>query len=55
MNTQFTETQLTQFTKKDLIRMYLSVQQLAESLTAQCQVQEKQLAEMNQKMDLLIE
>ena len=55
MNTQFTETQLTQFTKKDLVRMYLSVQQLTESLTAQCKVQEKQLAEMNQKMDLLIE
>ena len=55
MNTQFTETQLTRLTKKDLVMMYLSVQQLAESLTAQCKMQEKQLTEMNQKMDLLIE
>lgn len=35
--------------------MYISLQQLAESLTAQCDMQEKQLNEMNQKMDLLIE
>ena len=35
--------------------MYISLQQLAESLTAQCTMQEKQLNEMNQKMDLLIE
>lgn len=55
MNTEFTETQLTKLTKKDLVMMYLSVQQLAESLTAQCKMQEKQLAEVNQKMDLLIE
>ena len=55
MNTPFTDTQLTKLTKKDIIMMYLSLQQLAESLTAQCKMQEKQLNEMNQKMDLLIE
>ena len=55
MDTQFTELQLTKLTKKDIVMMYLSLQQLAESLTAQCKVQEKQLNEMNQKMDLLIE
>lgn len=55
MDNQLTELQLTKLTKKDIVMMYLSLQQLAESLTAQCQTQEKQLNEMNQKMDLLIE
>lgn len=55
MNTKFTETQLTKLTKKDVVGMCLSLQQLVESLTTQCQKQEEQLKEMNQKMDLLIE
>ncbi|MGL5637391.1 MAG: hypothetical protein ACRDD0_10955, partial [Bacteroidales bacterium] len=55
MNNQFTESQLTKFTKKDIVMMYISLQQLTESLTVQCKMQEKQLNELNQKMDLLIE
>ena len=52
---KFTETQLTKLTKKDVVGMCLSLQQLVESLTTQCEKQEEQLKEMNQKMDLLIE
>lgn len=55
MNNQFTESQLTRLTKKDIVMMYISLQQLTESLTVQCKMQEKQLTEMNQKMDLLLE
>ena len=55
MDTQLTQSQLTKLTKKDIVMMYISLQQLAESLTAQCDTQEKQLTQMNQKMDLLIE
>ena len=55
MDTKLTQSQLTRLTKKDIVMMYISLQQLAESLTAQCDMQEKQLNEMNQKMDLLIE
>lgn len=55
MNTKFTETQLTKLTKKDIVGMCLSLQQLVESLTTQCEKQQEQLKEMNQKMDILIE
>lgn len=55
MNTKFTESQLTKFTKKDIMTMYISLQQMVESLTTQCQEQQNQLKKMNQKMDLLIE
>ena len=55
MNMKFTETQLTKLTKKDVVGMCLSLQQLVESLTTQCDKQQEQLKEMNQKMDLLIE
>ena len=48
MEKKLTENQLAKFTKKDIIEMYLSIQKIAES-------QELQLAEMNQKLDLLIE
>ena len=48
MEKKLTENQLAKFTKKDIIAMYLSIQKIAES-------QELQLAEMNQKLDLLIE
>ena len=48
MEKKLTENQLAKFTKKDIIEMYLSIQKIAES-------QELQLAEMNQKLDFLIE
>lgn len=48
MEKKLTENQLAKFTKKDIIAMYLSIQKIAES-------QERQLTEMNQKLDLLIE
>lgn len=55
MDHKLTENQLNRLTKKDIVMMYVSLQQLAESLTAQCEMQNKQLSEMNQKMNLLIE
>lgn len=55
MNNKLNENQLSRLTKKDIISMYMSLQQLAESLTAQCEAQTKQLNEVNQKMNLLIE
>ncbi len=55
MGNKFTETQLTKYTKQDIVVMYVSLQQLTESLTVQCEMQKEQLREMNQKMDLLIE
>ena len=55
MNMKFTETQLTRLTKKDIVGVCLSLQQLVESLTTQCEKQEEQLKEMNQKMNLIIE
>ena len=48
MEKKLTENQLAKFTKKDIIAMYLSIQKIDES-------QERQLTEMNQKLDLLIE
>ena len=55
MNTKLTESELKKLKKQDIVMMYISLQQVVEKLTTQCEMQNKQLNEMNQTMNLLIE
>ena len=51
MNMEFTETQLTKLTKKDIIGMCISLQQLVESLTTQCEKQQERFGSSTEKVD----
>jgi transposase len=55
MEKKYTETELTKYDKEVLISIFLSMQQLTESLSQTCAAQKIQLEQVNQTMQLILE
>ena len=50
-----TEKQLTEYSKDAIISMYISLQEITESLRKTSEMQQEQMTALNKKIDLLLE
>ncbi|MCH4891426.1 IS66 family transposase [Acidaminobacter sp. JC074] len=55
MNTNYTEKHLSELKKDTLVSMYLSLQEITESLRKTSEEQQEQMTQLSKKMDLLME
>ena len=55
MNNNYTEKQLTEYSKEAIISMYISLQEITETLKKTSEMQQEQMAALSKKMDLLME
>lgn len=55
MDKKMTEKDLTEYSKETIISMYISLQEITESLRKTSEMQQEQMVALNKKIDLLIE
>lgn len=55
MDKKYTETELTKYSKKDIISIFMTMQKLTENLSMTCAEQKVQLAQVNQNLNLILE
>ena len=55
MDKKMTEKDLTEYSKETIISMYISLQEITESLKKTSEMQQEQMVTLNKKIDLLIE
>jgi transposase len=55
MDKKMTEKDLTEYSKETIISMYISLQEITESLKKTSEMQQEQMVALNKKIDLLIE
>ncbi len=55
MENKFTEKQLTEYSKEAIVAMYISLQEITESLRKTSEMQQEQMMFLGKKIDLLME
>lgn len=55
MDKKFTESELNEYSKEDIISMFMTMQKLTENLSMTCAEQKAQLAQVNQNLNLILE
>ena len=55
MEKKFTEKQLTEYSKEAIVAMYISLQEITESLRKTSEMQQEQMISLSKKIDLLME
>jgi len=55
MENKFTEKQLTEYSKDTIVSMYISLQEITESLRKTSELQQEQMQVLSKKIDLLVE